>query len=407
MRVLVISLALLAGCGSWGKSYTGWAAKSCQSGHGDDCWLEGEYWLHKASWTYFHRWDKPVDRLRALAAYSRGCALNSIQSCVALIERHLLDDRPDQRAATIAYIQQFGVQVRSDEEVDAADAQLQQICQADNEQAQAANRADLQQQMGMIAGATNQFAQNLNTAITTGKPVMTPIVADPEQQKALNNIHDTLAQAEQNQRAAAQSRQHPNSSNTASASTSAGKPQPQPAQSNEQQRKSRLAACLSTDVNCEYGTSDRCAPAAAYSDGAWAGRFTIQEAGAAADRCLSNGIVDWSKVCYAPQIHPVLANADVQRLASQVREVERRRLALSSQAAAGMPQCVTNAEDVRQVPFWCNNQKKDCIRQTQVAFSTLECARSIDQFLYTAENQERRTRLKSDHDAECHRQFGY
>ena len=101
----VIATACLAGihCGSVGI-YLDLVADDCAAGQGDDCWQLGEMHLHKTAATHYSGWDRPLDPEQARAAYERGCKLHSVQACAALLERHLLDDRPAERDAMLAHL---------------------------------------------------------------------------------------------------------------------------------------------------------------------------------------------------------------------------------------------------------------------------------------------------------------
>jgi hypothetical protein len=172
----------------------------------------------------------------------------------------------------------------------------------------------------------------------------------------------------------------------------------------ETQRKANLANCLSTDNNCVDGTSNNCAPSVPYGD-RFGGRRQISATVDAARAC-GVGIMGWFQQCWIPKVEAILALADVKELVSKVDDVRTRVLNLPSDVATGMPTCQFDAETVSQVPFWCRNQQSDCVRQATAAFDALDCARRVDQFLYTAEAQANRNTLKKQHDDACQQQYG-
>jgi hypothetical protein len=161
------AVAALAACGGI-KFYLEHAQSSCDAGRGDDCWYAGELWLHKASWSHYHSWPFPADRDKARADYERGCKLNSLRACAALVERHLLDDQPQRREEMLAGIESMGGRVFTDEEVATEDHALDEACEADLAQKAQQDREILAQalQQGM---ATLQQIGN-NVAAATARP---------------------------------------------------------------------------------------------------------------------------------------------------------------------------------------------------------------------------------------------
>ena len=181
LSVIVLASAA-AGCGGGASQYLDIADTSCRAGRGDDCWQAGEMRLHKASWNYFTGWDRPMDAKLARKAYRRGCELNSIHACEALIERHLVDDQPEEKAELLARLEAAGITPRTDEEVAAMDAALKEVARADVAQKEKRDRADLAQQM-----------QKLSQTKVTGTPGHL-VVETPETAAAKAQLKQAVAQ---------------------------------------------------------------------------------------------------------------------------------------------------------------------------------------------------------------------
>ncbi len=134
-RVVVFSvraaLCLLATQCAGTGALMNYSAESCAAGRADDCWQDGELWLHKASWSHSIEWSRPVDANQARVAFRRGCKLNSIRACASLIERHLVDDHPAERSALLARLEAAGVKLRSDEELAELDKAIEEVAKAD------------------------------------------------------------------------------------------------------------------------------------------------------------------------------------------------------------------------------------------------------------------------------------
>ena len=190
---------------------------------------------------------------------------------------------------------------------------------------------------------------------------------------------------------------------TGSPASSVQQTQPASGTQADLQRQAYLHSCLAAAPGC--GGSNGCAPSVPYTD-RFGGRRTIRLAHVAAQQC-SAAEGSWAPQCYQPKVRPLLATADIQGLASKVEDVQKRALLLPAEVSAGMPTCSANPEDVRQLDFWCANLQADCLTHTDDAVPELDCARQIDQFLYTAEPQARRLATNREYENQCHLQYGY
>lgn len=164
--VMVVCLCALGCAMGTGGVYLQPSQKACAAGQGDDCWHLGELWLRKASWTFFTGWPHPVDQNQAREAYRRGCKLNSLRSCIALLERHLVDDQAAERAALVAYVASVGAEVRPDEQVKAADDALSEIAQADVAVKEKGDRERRANAFRQIAGALLQTTQEIASKLS-------------------------------------------------------------------------------------------------------------------------------------------------------------------------------------------------------------------------------------------------
>lgn len=146
----LVALAFaLPSCGGAGGLYVERADVGCRSGHGDDCWQAGEMRLHKTSWAQWG--DLPIDAKLARKSFRRGCELNSIRACASLIERHLVDDQPEEKAALMAKLEAAGVAPRTDEEVAGMDKALADVVRADVAQKEKNDRESLAAQMKQLS----------------------------------------------------------------------------------------------------------------------------------------------------------------------------------------------------------------------------------------------------------------
>jgi len=182
----------------------------------------------------------------------------------------------------------------------------------------------------------------------------------------------------------------------------------------QEQARLNLQQCLSTDVNCEYGTSDMCHPSVPYGD-RWGARGQFQQALDYYHRCDASDKDNGHWMGSNPQsgsdackVRVFQLLPDTQELARQLAKFEKHVSDLPGELAAQCPGPQPdpgNSENVRQVRFWCDNKAEDCASSLQTGYDVLEKARQIESCLWTAESAYERKKLKADHDADCHKKF--
>ena len=127
----------------------------CAKGLADDCFAVGEARMRRLK---IQRWSDeyfevvPVDEKAAEVAYRRGCELNSVRACAALVERHMLDSRPQEREALVRRVQALGWAIRTDEEIEQTEAEAASAQAKNSERIRQAQRAGWAE--GLSAGAS-------------------------------------------------------------------------------------------------------------------------------------------------------------------------------------------------------------------------------------------------------------
>jgi hypothetical protein len=168
----------------------------------------------------------------------------------------------------------------------------------------------------------------------------------------------------------------------------------------DSKREAALKACLSTDINCEYGTANNCRPSVPYTD-SWGVRFTFALALVNAQKCEA----DWSKVC-GPQVSKTITRPMVQDAWKRLDDLFKRSGAMPPELACPLPaDWADGSGAVLTARDWCWNRKADCLDVLPRAIHVMEEAVQVESCLYTNEYKLKRDRLKADHDADCQAKY--
>jgi hypothetical protein len=407
-NLVMASLAIFAAsCTSgWEKATMMPAVQGCAAGNGDDCWHEGEYWLHKSIYTYYSyyvRWSLPVDRDRARTAYTRGCELNSLRSCIALVERHLVDTPADValRAKLMEKISGLGGFTRSDEEVQAADDATKKLCVADEQQTQS-QTTGVGESLAIALQQVQVTQQHAYLATAPQNPSLAPgqqAMADMHR-----NVNETVADYEARmaqKRAAAGSAKGNNS--TAATQKFATKTQQQQQQSEQQrqteqrreaqdkakadaerQRKDALATCLAKPIT--RMRHERTNPFGAYAQAYRTNRDRLANS-CAPPRPLRECFTLADKAAWPDE-----------RAKKDIDEFHR-----------------SDEIDCHEVPFAtsigrlfqvCPQERDQCMRSLDSAIEQLECANTKLPEVWASIDAKSDDEARTRRDAECHRQYG-
>lgn len=166
-------------------------------------------------------------------------------------------------------------------------------------------------------------------------------------------------------------------------------------------RQKAFEQCMSTDKNCEYGTSTNCAPSVPYTD-RWAARFQIQRALDEANRCpapSSDMDPQWSKCL--PKVLEQIPNNLITRERDHYEKVWKRNQALPSDLACKWEVRRGSGESISQARFWCGNLRTSCVDQLPETISVMEDANRIEECVYNAEFAAGRRRTHEDREAKC------
>ncbi len=258
--------------------------------------------------------------------------------------------------------------------VSSASAQLSQI--------QSAHQATLSRIAQLQALPSQHKTVHWQPKTTVALPQSTPSLSSAKSAAKANKLALAEQRSEQNQ-AAQQKLQQQQDANA--------KAQQQQLQ---EQAKLNLQQCLSTDVNCDYGTSDLCHPSVPYGD-RWGARGQFQQALDFYNRCDAADKDNMHWMGSNPQSGPDACKVrvfqllpDTQELAKQLAKFEKHVSDLPSELAAECPGPQPdpgNSENVRQIRFWCDNKAQDCANSLQTGYDVLEKARQIESCLWTAE----------------------
>ncbi len=164
-------------------------------------------------------------------------------------------------------------------------------------------------------------------------------------------------------------------------------------------RRKAFEQCMSTDNNCEYGTSQNCRPSVPYGD-QWGSRFSFSRALDIATSCPpAEGAYDdvFSKKC-RPQILAQIPKDMVDREKKHYHELDRRNRALPADLQC---QWGSNSNGEHITRFWCSNARNGCATGLQEAIATMEDANRVEECVYNAEFAAGRRKLHEDREAQC------
>jgi hypothetical protein len=384
--------------------------EGCVAGRGDDCWQQGEYALRKAAESVDPDWGRPVDRARARAAYERGCELNAVRACAALLERHLLDDKPKEREAMIARLQALGVAARTDAQVAAEDEALVTVVKADLQHWEKAKREDLARQMAQlgqlqITGAPGHMqlvtAEQAQTAAQLQAQVgQAP--GDAEIAKMKKDVNAIVAAADKNaaQKSAAQHAGHPAPAGPLPGAppkpTSPTSPTGQtPAQVAAAQKQKNLDECLAQPAT--RATTVQTNPFQVYVT-AYQGR--LDRAG----QCAATPSKAWSD-CIGGAAADLPLWPDQRAQNDENDFVRRFNAVVSFMPPGGHGACLYN-QTLGDTRTHCLTIGKDaCVLRLQQNVADMQCALATLPRVWDGENARNDTDAKTRQAADCHRKW--